>query len=266
MRTFKKIVERPKIVITFDLEFWYNSKFLRNDLKKIAIGNLPDRVIEQTALILELLKTCDSKATFFVLGRVAEKYPDVVRKICDNGHEIASHGYSHTILQNLTPKLFEEEIQKTNEILESITNKKIIGFRAPAFSLNQKTSWAIPILEKSGFLYNSGLTSDLPGKSLIEAPVSTFKIFGLKIPCGGFYFRAMPYFLFKKLVNSFNKQLVILYFHPHEFDDKIPSYARGLNFIKKKIKYANAAGAFGKLERLLTDYQTVSIKERLENN
>lgn len=245
-----------KIILTFDLEFWHNGQFLKNNLPENR-ENLKDITTESTLPLLALLKKKNIKATFFVLGRVAEKHPEIVRKIYNEGHEIACHGYSHKILDELRPEEFEEEIKRSTNLLQNITGKKPIGFRAPNFSLNDKTKWALNILKNYGFKYDSSI---FPFKAKLSGDAG--KILELPVTGGGFYFRLMPLWLFKILLKLARvKQPLILYFHPHEFYPFIPDIK--LPFWKKKIKYFGVSRSLQKLEKLLNDFEFISIENFL---
>jgi len=217
-------------ILTFDLEFWYNSDFIKRHLPRNC-DNLDDMVLDSTNQLLILLRKNKTKATFFVLGSLAEKYPEIIVQIAKDGHEIASHGYSHKVISKLTPVEFESEIKKSVKILNDIVGKKPIGFRAPIFSLNNDTKWAIRILKKYGFRYDSSVfpsrtqpflggdvsstvyplseedvfLADAKGRFL-ELPLAVYEgIPGLKIPiAGGFYFRLFPFPILERMISYRN--------------------------------------------------------------
>lgn len=217
-----------KIILTFDLEFWHNSEFLKNHLPPEAESQ-PDYVLESTLPILKLLKIKGKSAVFFVLGRLAEKYPDLIKRISDEGHEIASHGYSHKSLRDLNEKDFEKEIALTNEILKKITGEYPSLFRPPAFSLKKNDKWALDILKK----YNL--------KCVLKRPAFA----------GGIYFRIMPLklFLYYLKMVSGNKT-PILYFHPYELFESSPRINSG-PWYKRKIKYLGTKTAWEKFKKFL---------------
>lgn len=248
---------KRQAILTFDLEFWHNSQFLKKYLAEDK-NILNDYIIESVEPILNLLNQCQQKATFFVLGQVAEKYPEIIKKIHQSGCEIASHGYSHKTLNQLQPKEFEEEIAKTNRIIETITNQKPISFRAPAFSLNNKTEWAVKILEKHNFKYDSSVS-----------PLSIYKISSSIIKempssLGGIYFRMLPLKICLSLIkNAAKTNPPILYFHPYEFFDSAPKI-NSAPWLKRKIKYWGTKNAWGKFEKLTEEFNFFSIKQYLE--
>lgn len=160
--------------LSIDLEYWHSAELVR---KKVSEKNKAPVDIENSVLpILNLLNKYDVKATFFVLGKVAEEQPDLVKKIHDENHEIASHGYSHIPLHELRKKKFEQEIKKSVDLITAITEEKVIGFRAPSFSIDNSTKWAFQILKKYGFLYDSSvfpMKTKLYGVS--KAPLTIYK-------------------------------------------------------------------------------------------
>jgi len=171
------------------------------------------------------------KAIFFVLGGLAEKYPELVKRIFDEGHEIASHGYSHKSLNNLGEESFEREIFLTNNILKEITGQSPTKFRSPAFSLKKQMKWAGDILDKHGLEHVSA------------GPAWA----------GGIYFRVMPLRLFLLYLKAASKRKTpILYFHPHELFDFVPRI-KNAPWIMKKIKYAGTKNALNKFEKLLNE-------------
>ncbi len=237
-----------KAILTFDLEFWHNSRFIRNNLPQ----NPQSQIQESTKSILSLLEKYKQKATFFVLGPVAQKHPEIIEEIFNAGHEIASHGYSHKTLNELTPQEFEKEIIETNEIIEKIIGKKPIGFRAPNFSLNHKTKWALDILKKHGFKYDSSLfcRNASFNSSIAEIPSSL----------GGIYFRVLPFKTYLYLI----KNKPAPYFHPYDFFP--PSQIKSIPWMKRKIKYWGTKNALNKFEELLKRFDFNSIDYEIFNH
>lgn len=138
--------------LSIDLEDWYHPELVRK-----FVLEKEDLIVESTMPLLKMLDSSDVKATFFVLGAIAEKHPELIREIHGRGHEIASHGYSHMPLHLLDEKNFENEMRRATKLLEAITGEKPIGFRAPSFSLEQSTKWALSVLEKLGYKYDSSI-------------------------------------------------------------------------------------------------------------
>lgn len=272
-------MKKSPLLLTFDLEFWYNSEFIKDYIPKDT-GNLDDRITESTIPLLKMLKKHKAKATFFVLGKVAEKYPDVIKKIARDGHEIASHGYSHTVLNNLTPKEFEEEIQKSVRLLKKINGIKPLGFRAPNFSMNNKTKWALKILERNGFIYDSSVfpiktplygESKAPlavykiSKGMTEFPLTVYQKGVLRIPiAGGIYFRLIPLRLYTLLLRFvLGQREAVVYLHPHELDNFIPTLS--IPWWKKKLKYWGVSKSLTKFEKLIQRFECISIQQYLHN-
>ncbi len=276
---------KQKAVLTIDLEFWYNSEFLKKHLSQEVILGCSDRIKEEVAPLLKLLAKYNAKATFFVLGSLAEKYPEIIKLIADLGHEIASHGYSHTSLNDLSPTQFEAEIQKTDKILTNIVGKKILGYRAPAFSLNHKTKWALPILQDNGYLYDSSIFPVRVGyyginltpfnpyspswdkinqvdsnNSFLEIPPAVYNFGPIKIPiAGGIFFRTLPIDLYIALLRNTAKQRIpVLFFHPHELQAFVPDIKAPK--LKKKLKYLGVKTSWDKFEHLLQEFEFSSIQ------
>lgn len=249
---------KPRAILTFDLEFWYNSKFLKKYLPENK-NQLDDCVEKPTELLLDLLNKYNQRATFFVLGEVAKKYPNLIKRISDLGHEIASHGYSHKTLYELDKKSFEKEIKLSKEIIKNITGKEPKGFRAPNFSLNKKTKWALEILKKYNFQYDSS-----------AHPLKSFKI-PSQIPetppsLGGIYFRILPLGLYLLLIKILSKiKILVLYFHPYELFESAPKI-ESAPWWKKKIKYWGAKTAWKKFEKLMKKFNFISVEQYLNEN
>lgn len=247
---------KAKAILTFDLEFWYNSKFLKKYLPK---NKLKDYAEEPVALLLDILDKYHQGATFFVLGQLAEKYPKLIKKISDEEHEIASHGYSHKTLHELGIKNFEREIDLSKKITKIIIDKAPKGFRAPNFSLNKKTKWALKILKKHNFQYDSSIH-----------PLSHIKMSNqiLEIPpsLGGIYFRILPLRLYFFLIKHFSKtKIPVLYFHPYELFSSAPKI-KAAPWYKRKIKYWGTKNAWEKFEKLMKKFNFISIEQYLDES
>jgi len=265
-----------KIILSFDLEFWYNSAFLRKYLNEEIIKKYPDLIEESVSRVLALLKNKGVPATFFVTGKVAEKYPEIIRELAKD-YEIECHSYDHELLYDKEYNYYFKDIKKNKEILERIIGKKVFGFRAPCFSLNQKSMYLIEILEKLDFQYDSSLA---PGKNfykrapfeisgngrLTEFPLNFINLGFKKFPIsGGFYFRFIPYFIYKRIVRHHLKKYnyFVFYGHPQEFvnfipDIKAPKWKVILKFwgIKKSLK---------KLEKFINDFEFINFLNYLKN-
>ncbi len=237
------------------------------------------RVIENTKRVLALLEKHNTKATFFVLGWIAERIPTMIREIEQKGHEIATHGYSHMVLTELTPGTFEADLEKALSVTHACIRQPILGYRAPSFTITKKTMWALHILKKYGVKYDSSVfpisfhpdygipespLSIHPLGDLTEIPLSVAEVFGRRVPCsGGGYFRMFPYLLSTFLMRRCNQQgrPVIFYLHPWETD---PGQPRVKMSLSKKFRHYYNLGKTGlRLDKLLSEFRFVPIKEIL---
>lgn len=261
--------------ISIDLEDWFCAYNLRIESKNWGKQEL--RVVDNTERLLALLDKHHVQATFFVLGWFAEHTPALIRTIEQRGHEIATHGYSHTVLTAMTPAEFESDLQRALEVTRACVQQPIRGFRAPSFTITPTTLWALDILAKYGIVYDSSIfpisghpdygIGDAPltihrRGALTEVPMSVAEIAGKRVPCsGGGYFRLFPYTITKSLIERCNQQgrPVIFYLHPWEIDPDQPR--RKLSLTKSLRHYINLDKTFGRLDRLLTDFQFTSIQK-----
>ncbi len=270
--------------LSFDVEDWFQVENLRSICLFEKWNDYELRVEKNTDLILDLLAEYDTKATFFILGWIAKKRPNLVKKIYEQGHEIASHGYNHSIVYNLSPSEFEDDLVRSKDILEKLTNNSVIGYRAPNFSITRKSLWSIDVLVKHGFKYDSSIfpTSfhDRYGfegiksadffkfkNGLQEFPLTIFKFGKINFPLsGGAYFRFIPYVIFKLMLSKINKngQKFIFYLHPWELDKDQPRVK-----IKKKYyirHYTNLGKTESKFKLLLEDFKFQPLKSLLKDS
>jgi polysaccharide deacetylase family protein (PEP-CTERM system associated) len=263
--------------LSIDLEDWFcacNVGIGVDDWEKCE-----SRVVKNTHRILDLLQRSDTRATFFVLGWVAERAPDLIREVEERGHEVATHGYSHTPLTRMTPEAFEADLRRALAVTQPSAKRPILGFRAPSFTITPKTLWAVDILVRNGVKYDSSIFPirhhpdyGLPDArlaihkrgELIEVPMSVAEIFGQRVPCsGGGYFRLTPYMATKFLMQTCNRQgrPVIFYLHPWEIDADQPRVK--MTFAKTFRHYTNLDKTLDRMERLLQDFQFTPIREVL---
>ncbi|MHB1689030.1 MAG: XrtA system polysaccharide deacetylase [Ignavibacteriaceae bacterium] len=263
--------------ISIDLEDWFCAYNLRIDIKDWDKQEL--RVEENTHRLLNILDKYNTKATFFVLGWIAEKVPGLITEIETAGHEIGVHGYSHTLITKMTPQQFEDDLIRALNIISLAVKNPVIGFRAPSFTIIKKTLWALDILKKNNIKYDSSIYPvgfhpdygiyDVPLQihnigQIIEVPMSVAEISGKRIPCsGGGYFRIFPYAVMKYLMKKCNEQgrPVIFYLHPWEVDPGQPRM--NLPLTKKFRHYYNLDKTAHRLEKLLTDFIFAPIREVL---
>jgi len=262
--------------ISFDIEDWFQVENLKEAISYNDWEGCDLRVVENTRKILKILERHQTLATFFVLGWIAEKCPSLIKEIAAEGHEIASHGYGHELIYKLTPETFCNDLQRSKEILESITSKRVFGYRAPSFSITPKSEWALDILKSLGFTYDSSIfptsfhhrygfngVSSSPFKfsnGLIEMPLSTYRIGGANFPlAGGGYFRLFPYSYFQRFFRRLNKQSkpIIFYLHPWELDPEQPRMKIRFNY--RLRHYVNLEKTEGRLEKLLKEFRFVPL-------
>jgi polysaccharide deacetylase family protein (PEP-CTERM system associated) len=268
--------------LSFDVEDWFQVENLKEVVSRAEWESCELRVVHNTGKILALLDRYRTQATFFVLGWVAERYPTLVKEIAGRGHEIASHGYGHELIYQLTPEAFYADTRYSKEILESIIGKPIYGYRAPSFSITPQSAWAVDILKGLGFSYDSSIfptsfhnrygfngTSPLPFKfrnGLVELPLSTQKFLGFRFPlAGGGYFRLFPYFYFQNLFRRLNRQNrgIVFYLHPWELDPQQPR--KNVRITYRWRHYINLEKTEGRLERLLKEFKFFPLSFLAEN-
>jgi polysaccharide deacetylase family protein (PEP-CTERM system associated) len=269
--------------MTIDVEDWY----MDTDIS--TWDSYEDRIVLNTQKILEMLDKTNTKATFFVVGYVAEHFPELIKEIRDRGHEIGTHGYSHTSIRKQTPSEFEEDLIKSVRILEKISNEKIRGHRACEFSIGEETAWAIDTLKENGLKYDSSIfpaktplygvpdaplypysvssaniKKEDPEEEFLEFPLSVYRtpIVHKNIPvAGGFYLRFFPYWFIKHAIKVINKMSkpAIFYIHPWEFDPKQPRIKE-----LKWYHYYRLGSTERKFKKLLNDFEFTSIRRWLE--
>jgi polysaccharide deacetylase family protein (PEP-CTERM system associated) len=233
-----------------------------------------ERVPVMTEKYLAFLDKHNFKTTFFVVGEVAKKYPELIRKIVESGHEIACHTNKHIPLDKQTPKSFKEDLTENIKILSDAGAKNIYGFRAPTFSLTEKTTWVYQVLADMEFKYSSsvlpaknplygwpefGRNMKLMENKIWEFPITLFKSDFISFPfAGGVYFRALPFFITKRLIKkSWKKnQPVLGYFHPYDIDDNQERFMHpGINNnrIFNSLMYYNRKKVFSRLESIINE-------------
>jgi polysaccharide deacetylase family protein (PEP-CTERM system associated) len=238
------------------------------------------RVTNSTHTVLDLLDKHQVKATFFIVGWVAEKHPDIPKAIHQRGHAIGCHSYAHRKVYDLSPEEFEKDTSKAKNILEELIGVPVSGYRAPSYSITQESLWAIPILERLGFAYDSSIFPiyhDLYGipdsprfpysladSTLKEYPISTVKIFTQKIPIsGGGYFRLFPYWFTKmalRKINNTEQQPFMFYLHPWELDPQQPRFQHASRLSRFR-HYNNLNKTLKRFEQLLKDFSFGPIEK-----
>lgn len=260
--------------MTVDVEDYFQVGAFENDIDRLDWENLECRVERNVDVILKMFDDHDVKATFFTLGWIAERYPHIVRKIVDGGHELASHGMSHMRVSDQSRAEFTEDVVSSKKLLEDIGGKPVKGYRAPSFSIGENNLWALEVLCESGYKYSSsiypirhdhyGMPSaprfsfrPIEAQDFLEMPVTTVEVMGRKIPCGGGgYFRLLPYFISKsalRRVNGKDGQPCIFYFHPWEIDPGQPRQTQA--GLKSKFRhYTNLGVMETKIRKVLAEF------------
>jgi polysaccharide deacetylase family protein (PEP-CTERM system associated) len=279
-----------KNALTIDVEDYYHVTAFERCIPVESWGSYPSRVADNTLRILDLLDKHSTKATFFILGWVAERRPELVRAICDKGHEIACHGYSHQLVYRIGPDRFREDIRSSKRLLEDICGRPVLGYRAPSYSITRESLWAFDILIEEGFRYDSSIfpimhdiygipratrfPHDITGAGGVirEFPMSTLRLHMLNkhvsVPvAGGGYLRLFPLWFIKKAIRSINeheRQPVVIYFHPWEIDQDQPRIKAGLRSTFRH--YLNIHKTFGRVEQLLSFCRFSSMADVLGIN
>ncbi len=269
-------------VFTVDVEEYFQVHAFEDLVHPEEWECFPSRIARSTDRLLELLEDSDTRATFFVLGWVADRYPDVVRRIAGAGHEVASHSYWHDRIGDLTPEEFREDARKARGVLEQITGEPVLGYRAPSFSLVEGTEWMLDVLAEEGYRYDSSLfpahkvgSGGYPGAGrwprlvdtgsgrILELPLTTVQWGGLTLPAaGGAYLRHLPYRMVQSGFRQFEEegQPGVFYVHPWELDPEQPTIPGSLS--ARVRHYRNLDRTEGLLERVLEEFEFTSARER----
>lgn len=262
-------------ILSFDIEDWFHIFNPAYGLKPENWDRLPSQVVAETEWILSFLENKEIKATFFCLGWVAEKYPQLIKKIFSNGHQIAAHSYLHRKVGTLTEKEFSEDTRRSINILQEITGNKVNAFRAPGFSFREETKWAFEILHSLGITEDSSLKSGMKfGKrripdepfsifakefSIKEFPTRTFPFFYSHIIYSGSgYFRLLPYGFVKNRFISSSYEMS--YFHPRDFDSKIHTYYSGHPILQLRYRLGTNSSK-RKINQLVNDFNFITLKK-----
>ena len=270
---------KPANAFTIDVEEHFQVSAFEAAVARSDWEGLASRVENNVFRLLDLLARHETKATFFTLGWVAERHPEMIRRIVSEGHELASHGYSHVRVNTQSADAFREDVRRTKAILEDISGVRVLGYRAASFSIGQSTPWALPILREEGHRYSSStvpIAHDLygdpagqrfayrpfPDDDFLEVPVTTLRLLGRNLPCGGGgFFRLLPYTYFRWGYGKTGResgQPCIFYLHPWEIDPDQPRIAGAA--MKSRIRhYTNLGRTFNRLESLLRDFYWTSM-------
>lgn len=280
MAELNQYSEKPVNFVTFDIEEWYSANYSTVDVSKISdkSGHLEKNVDR----LLEICENHGVKATHFVVGDIAKNKPHIVKKIHRAGHEVASHSFAHELIYNMTPDQFQEDLRMSCDLLEQITGEKVIGFRAPSWSVNTEIlPWFYKILQEQGIGYSSSV---FPGQTFLygipgfhekihqpvidgkkqpvwEIPQSLFSIAGKKFGfSGGFYLRALPaWFIIRQMKTKNNQgKSVFLYLHPREIDINSPRLE--LKPLEQLIHYYGVSGCEKKFNKVISVFGGTFVK------
>jgi polysaccharide deacetylase family protein (PEP-CTERM system associated) len=259
--------------MTIDVEDYFHVEAFASTINRKDWDHLPQRVERNTERVLDILAASGAQATFFVLGWIAQRHPALVRRILTDGHELASHGTDHMRVDQLTPEAFRADVRQSKRALEDVGGVRVLGYRAPTFSISRDSSWAHALLLEEGYRYSSSiypLKHDLygspgapriafaPVRGFVEVPLTTVRICQVDVPAsGGGYFRLFPYRLTRWLLDRANRgngAPAVFYLHPWEIDVDQPRQHRA-PFLSRFRHYLNLSLTEDRLQRLLGDFR-----------
>jgi polysaccharide deacetylase family protein (PEP-CTERM system associated) len=290
MNEFPPIHQNPveSIVnaMTIDVEDYFHVSAFEGHLQRSRWDSLESRVVRNTDRLLELLARANVQATFFVLGWVAERYPALVRRIAESGHEVGSHGFAHRLIYNQSPVEFREDLQRSRAVISEATSVAIDGYRAPSFSITPRSLWALDIIREVGFTYDASVFPirhdryGLPSAprhfhalkqktgTLWECPASTVRVAGTNLPvAGGGYFRLLPYAWTRwgiARLNRHERRAAIFYLHPWEIDPDQPRMPTSL--LSRVRHYTNLRKTEERLLRLLREFRFAPLRQVLQHH
>jgi polysaccharide deacetylase family protein (PEP-CTERM system associated) len=270
--------------MTIDVEDYFQVSAFEGVAPRHRWDEFESRVCAHTDRLLEIFEEAGVTATFFVLGWVAERNPELVARIADAGHEIASHGYAHRLVYDLTRTAFRDDVRRSKDLLESASGKHVVGYRAPSYSVTPRSLWALDVLIEEGFGYDSSIypihhdrygipmsprapyVLEREAGVLIEAPGSAVRVGPLNLPIGGGgYFRLLPYGWTRwgiDRVNRSENRPAIFYLHPWEIDPDQPRLPAGR--LSRLRHYRNLDQTENRLKRLLADFRFGPMRDILQ--
>lgn len=268
-------------LFTVDVEDYFQVNAFEATVDRASWDSYGTRVERNVDIILELLDRKKTLGTFFTLGWVADRRPQVVRRIAAAGHEIASHGWWHRRVTQMKPAEFREDLRSSRKLLEDVSGQRVYGFRAPSFSIVPGMEWAFDLLLEEGYCYDSSLFPirrpdygypgadpsphylNRPAGTLLELPLATMTLAGLRLPAaGGGYFRQFPYALFHQAFARLSRNGIsgMFYIHPWEVDPDQPKLPVGL--VSRFRHYTGLERTLPRLERLLSEFRFTSVVKR----
>jgi polysaccharide deacetylase family protein (PEP-CTERM system associated) len=260
--------------MSVDVEDYFQVQAFSDNIERSSWDERESRVEANTDKVLQLFDDASVSATFFTLGWVAERYPQLIRRIVDQGHELGSHGYAHFRVDEQTPEEFRSDIKHTKQLLEDTAGSEIQGYRAATFSIGAKNLWAFEVLREEGYLYSSSINPiqhdfygmpDAPRfgfqpegpEGINEFPITTVRFGNRNFPCGGGgFFRLLPYVVYRsalRRVNTHDQQPCIFYFHPWEIDPNQPRIPQ-TSFKTRFRHYLNLKRTAPRLRALTKDF------------
>ena len=266
--------------MSIDVEDYFHVSVFDGIVPRSDWERMESRVVANTIRLLEIFDEFSVRSTFFVLGWVAERHPDLVRAIAGRGHEIASHGYAHRLVYDQTPSAFRTDVRRAKQLLEDASGRPVVGYRAPSYSITARSLWALDVLLEEGYQYDSSIFPirhdrygiPLSGRqpyaierkagTLVEVPGSTTHLGPLNLPvAGGGYFRILPYWWTRwgiARVNRIERRPVVFYLHPWEIDPEQPRLRAGS--LSQFRPYRNLHLTELRLRRLLREFQFDTVE------
>ena len=272
--------------MTVDVEDYFHVSAFEGSVSRNSWDSLESRVARNTDRLLELFDQAGVRATFFVLGWVAERQPALVRRIAEAGHEVASHGFSHRLIYDQSPAEFREDLRRSRAAISNAASVQVNGYRAPSFSITSRSLWALDVIREEGFVYDAsvfpirhdryGLPSsprhfhalERSAGTLWECPGSTIRLAGTNFPvAGGGYFRLLPYAWTRwgiSRLNNNERRAAIFYLHPWEIDPEQPRLPG--SYLSRFRHYTNLGKTETRLRRLMTEFPFGTLREVLRRS
>ena len=267
--------------LTVDVEDYFHVTSLAAVAPRDSWDGFAPRVTSNVERLLALFERAGTRATFFVLGWVASRHPELVRLVAQQGHEIASHGYGHELVYEMSPARFREDVRRSRGLLEGLSGQPVLGYRAPSFSITSRSLWALDVLVEEGYCYDASIfpvvhdrygipgferhahVIPTPAGPLMEAPASTARVAGMTLPvAGGGYFRLLPYAWTRwgiRVLNRRERRPAVFYIHPWEIDPGQPRLQAA--WPNRVRHYRGLERTEAKLARLLSEFRFGPVRE-----